>query len=83
MKNIKDTIIGLFAVIGFLAIVSGFTTNITTQQPTYGTPESHVWEIRGAEGSFGYLYNKKTGEVVGLDANRNARIKLKTIDKTN
>jgi len=26
MKNIKETIIGVFAVIGFVAIVSGFTT---------------------------------------------------------
>ena len=31
MKNIKETIIGVFAVIGFLAIVSGFTTNNATE----------------------------------------------------
>jgi len=82
MKNIKETIIGVFAVIGFVAIVSGFTTNNATQETTHGTPESHVWEIAGAEGSFGYIFNKKTGEVVGLDANRYAKIKFKTIDKS-
>ena len=38
MKNIKDIVIGIFAVIGFGAIVTGFTNE--AQQ----TPESHVWE---------------------------------------
>ena len=44
MKNIKDVIIGIFAVIGFAAIVTGFT-NEAEQEPTFGTPESHVWEM--------------------------------------
>ena len=30
MKRIKETIIGVFAVIGFVAIISGFTTNNAT-----------------------------------------------------
>ena len=65
MKNIKETIIGVFAVIGFLAIVSGFTTNNATQQPTYGTPESHVWDLKATNsGSIAmYAINKVTGQV--------------------
>ena len=30
MKNIKEIIIGVFAVIGFVVIISGFTTNNAT-----------------------------------------------------
>ena len=66
MKNIKETIIGVFAVIGFVVIASGFTTNNATQEPTYGTPESHVWEMitpNNGNGATAYLYNKVTGEV--------------------
>ena len=32
MKNIKETIIGVFAVIGFVVIASGFSINNTTQE---------------------------------------------------
>ena len=69
MKNIKETIIGVFAVIGFVVIASGFSTNNATQQPTqqptYGTPESHVWEMhQGADKTDGaFAINKVTGEV--------------------
>ena len=63
MKRIKETIIGVFAVIGFVAIISGFTTNNATQEPNYGTPESHVWEFQmRATGTAYFMYNKKTGE---------------------
>ena len=41
MKNIKDIVIGIFAVIGFAAIVTGFTNE--TNDPQY--PEAHVWEM--------------------------------------
>ena len=44
MKNIKNIVIGIFAVIGFGAIVTGFT-NESVQEPNFGTPESHVWEM--------------------------------------
>ena len=80
MKNIKEVIIGVFAVIGFAAIVTGFT-NEAEQEPTFGTPESHVWEAVGAEGNWGWLVNKKTGEVLGLDATKKAKIVVKTINK--
>ena len=62
MKNIKQTIIGVFAIIGVLAILTGSTN--TTPQPTYATPESHVWEIAEFNNKgFVYMYNKQTGDV--------------------
>ena len=56
MKNIKDIVIGIFAVIGFAAIVTGFT-NEAEQEHTVS--ESHVWVLNNK----GYLLNKQTGEV--------------------
>ena len=44
MKNIKDITISIFAIIGFVAILTSFN-NQSQPQITYGTPESHVWEI--------------------------------------
>ena len=58
MNNIKDIIIGIFAVIGFVAIVTGFTNE--TSDPQY--PESHVWEI-ATDADDAYIYNKQTGVV--------------------
>ena len=60
MKNIKEVIIGVFAVIGFAAIVTGFT-NEAEQEHT--VPESHVWEMVVSSNAVSYLYNKQTGEV--------------------
>ena len=72
MKNIKDITISIFAIIGFVAILTSF--NNQTQE----TPESHVWELivqpkpssPGADGwekkynHFGAMaVNKVTGEV--------------------
>ena len=59
MNNIKDIIIGIFAVIGFAAIVTGFTNE--TSDPQY--PESHLWEMEISDGGRTYMYNKVTGEV--------------------
>ena len=64
MKNIKDITISIFAIIGFVALVTGFTNEAEQPQQMYATPESHVWEMFRQEGSsFGYLVNKQTGEV--------------------
>ena len=65
MNNIKDIVIGIFAVIGFAAIVTGFTNE--AGDPQY--PESHVWEMEVSEADNGraYLYNKTTGEVRKYD----------------
>ena len=61
MNNIKDIVIGIFAVFGFAAIVTKFTNE--TSDPQY--PESHVWEmeISDADNGRAYMYNKVIGEV--------------------
>ena len=83
--QIKDIVIGIFAVIGFTAVVMGFT-NQTEPQQTYGTPESHVWEFQMREtGTAYFMYNKKTGEfrsyeIINTAAERRA---LKTGEGSN
>ena len=65
MKNIKDIVIGIFAVIGVLALVTGFTNNTENIVQTT-TPESHVWSfhtVSGVEGNNAFAINKVTGEV--------------------
>ena len=63
MKNIKDITLSIFAIIGFISIITAFNTQ--PQQETHGTPESHVWEMH--MGTFTtspvFAINKKTGEV--------------------
>ena len=62
MKNIKEITISIFAVIGFVAIITGFTN-----QSEQTTPESHVWEMSDLANISGktkiYTLNKSTGEV--------------------
>ena len=67
MKNIKEIIIGIFAVIGVLALVTGFTNNTENAVQTT-TPESHVWTFSEPIPHKGYItkiyvLNKVTGEV--------------------
>ena len=63
MKNIKDITISIFAIIGFAFLLSSFTTNGAEQQ-VYGTPESHVWDLKLPDDSGrAFLFNKVTGEV--------------------
>ena len=50
MKNIKDITLSIFAVIGFVAILSSFT-NQPQSEVTNGTPESHVWDMVVAQES--------------------------------
>ena len=64
----KDIVIGIFAVIGFTAIVMGFNNPAEPQQVTYATPESHVWEI-AVNGQDSYMWNKVTGETRSLTNN--------------
>lgn len=63
MKNIKEIAIGIFALIGFTTIIMGFKNAEQPQDVSYGTPESHVWEMQDGAGQTAYLYNKVTGEV--------------------
>ena len=62
MKNIKDITISIFAIIGFVFILSSFTNQ---SQETHGTPESHVWEFHSDLNASNqpYAINKVTGEV--------------------
>ena len=66
MKNIKDITISIFAVIGFVAIITAFT-NQPEQANQTTTPESHVWEMHqvASGGDIGrtYLFNKVKGEI--------------------
>ena len=60
--KIKDITISIFAIIGFVAILSSFNNQ------THDTvPESHIWEYLQPAGtvdsSVKYLLNKKTGEL--------------------
>ena len=61
MKNIKDITLSIFAIIGFVAILSSFNNQ------THDTvPESHIWEMHSISHdtrSFVFAINKQTGEV--------------------
>ena len=70
MKNIKDITISIFAIIGFIAIISGFTNQ--AEQTNQTTPESHVWEMhlepktmfdKRDDQASALSINKQTGEV--------------------
>lgn len=67
MKNIKDIVIGIFAVIGFFAIASGFSNN-QAQAAIHSVPESHVWSIHTSNGDEMYSINAVTGEVRKYEA---------------
>ena len=64
MKNIEDNTLSIFAIIGFVAILSSFNNQ------THDTvPESHIWELsntvagEGGDRTKTYKINKVTGEV--------------------
>ena len=63
MKNIKDITLSIFAIIGFISILSSFNNQ---PQETHETPESHIWEMHLAAGTSAFRafsINKVTGEV--------------------
>ena len=61
----KDLLLYTLACVGAISL---FLSAYQPQQTTSTVPESHVWEIKTEIGSklHGYLYNKKTGEVIYL-----------------
>jgi len=85
MKNIKDITLSIFAIIGFIAILSSF--NNQPQQETHGTPESHVWEFHiNSNLLSSFAINKVTGEVRKYSAstlsfNKDGRIEDYSDDK--
>ena len=59
--KIKDITLSIFAIIGFVTILSSFNNQ---SQETHSTPESHIWEMfSNNTHSFIYSINKVTGEV--------------------
>ena len=61
--KIKDITISIFAIIGFVFILSSFNSQ---SQETHSTvPESHIWEMHSASDTSSYVFsiNKQTGEV--------------------
>ena len=61
--KIKDITISIFAIIGFVTILSSFNNQ---NQETHSTPESHIWEMHSigdANTYIAYSFNKVTGEV--------------------
>ena len=55
--KIKDITISIFAIIGFVTILSSFNNQ---SQETHSTPESHIWEFHSEKL---LTLNKVTGEV--------------------
>ena len=67
--KIKDITISIFAIIGFVTILSSFNNQ---SQETHSTvPESHVWELHPSPraGAAGFALNRKTGEIRKLNTN--------------
>ena len=59
MKNIKDIIIGIFAVIGFAAILTGFTNSTLETNKV----NSNVFEMHKMEDNKIMIFNKYNGEI--------------------
>ena len=72
MKNIKQTIIGVFAIIGVLAIASSFTNESEVNNQSEGD-----WAVENAGLAAGYLYNKQTGEAYYLQKDNKQVLKIK------
>ena len=68
MKNIKDIVIGIFAVIGFAAIVTGFTNEAEVSESMNGTYELH----NSPDGKV-ILLDSSTGEAFTVEENPYAR----------
>ena len=67
MKNWKDKVLGIFAGIGLMSLLMGSYS--PQSQTTFGTPESHIWEIYSSNsGTHNVMYslNKETGKIIYL-----------------
>ncbi len=80
MKNIKQITISVFAVIGLIATITGFTNEKATYSNQYSIPESHVWSIQMSTDGANRVYsiNAITGEVREIN-----KANYKTLKKGN
>ena len=62
MKNLKDITLSIFAIIGFISVITAFNTQPQqSQEPkiNLGTPESHVWEKVDTGQGYSYILLNK------------------------
>ena len=69
MKNIKDITISIFAIIGFVFILSSFNN----EKPI----ENGDWVVTNAGLAAGYLYNPKTGEAIYMQKDKGEKVIIK------
>ncbi|MDA9373638.1 hypothetical protein N9600_00060 [Flavobacteriaceae bacterium] len=69
MKNIKDITISIFAIIGFVFILSSFNN----EKPI----ENGDWVVTNAGLAAGYLYNSKTGEAIYMQKDKGEKVIIK------
>ena len=73
-SQIKDIVIGIFAVIGFTAIVMGFNNPQEPQQSSQGT--WHMTNIYGGTStSITYMWNIETGEAYRIRGTQKTKVK--------
>ena len=80
MKNIKETTISVFAMIGLIATITGFTNEKTTYSNQCSIPESYAWSIQMSVDGANRVYsiNAITGEVREIN-----KANYKTLNKGN
>ena len=77
--KIKDITLSIFAIIGFVTILSSFNNQ---SQETNSTPESHVWELSNAVATGTttlriFRINKVTGEVNYIVGDKSSLVEKK------
>jgi predicted small secreted protein len=71
MKNIKDITISIFAIIGFVAIVSGFTNN--ENQGDIGTYQVAITNVADSGNIREIIIDTRTGKVISRTRTRYKR----------
>jgi len=78
MNKIKNAVLIMFSIIGFVVILSSFKQKEVNSQNETNLNQSHVWEVSLSD-NHAYLYNKVTGEVRQLTSNNNNSAKYKVM----
>ena len=68
MKNIKDITISIFALIGFVSVVSGFTNN--NNQGEVGTYQVAITNVADSGNIREIIIDTRTGEVISRTRTR-------------